>query len=261
MKNLIIMIPGNPSVPGIYDPFVKQVVGDLKIEGEKLWRILPHLGQCNTKRIRHKKVTLHDVIEDHKKSIHYLIQTIKPERTFLMGHSLGSAVTITLFEEFKNIVDDFVITCPFVGPSRKNTPFLKMFKNPVSRMGMKNLSHALLINDKISQHFFLNWLGENPYNEHIAREIKKPYYIDHFFKLVSSYFDSFEDLNVRKRVQKLDGKRSLFVFAPNDFWVPEETLDLLPNHSTYHVCKKISHDFCLSEEQYMEVSKVISKHY
>jgi len=261
MKNLIILIPGNPSVPGIYDPFVQQVVNDLNIEGEKIWRILPHLGQCNERGVRHRRVTLHDVIEDHKKTIYSLIQQNRPDRIFLMGHSLGSAVTITLFEEFERVVDDFVILCPFVGPSPKNTPFLRMFKNPVSRIGMKNLSHAILLNENVSERFFHKWLGENPHNLHIAREIKKPYYIDHFFKLVSSYIKSFDELNVREKVKKLDGNRTLFVFAPNDFWVPEETLELLPNNSTYHICESISHDFCLSETQYKEVAKVISKHF
>ncbi|TNF00455.1 MAG: alpha/beta fold hydrolase [Deltaproteobacteria bacterium] len=261
MKNLVILIPGNPSVPGIYDPFIQQVVQELKVEGEKKWEILPHLGQCNTRRVRYKKVTLHDVIDDHKRKINELIVKHKADKVFLMGHSLGSAVTITLFEEFNTKIDHFVILCPFVGPSKKNIPFLHLFKNPVSRMGMKNLSHAILLNDKISQHFFETWLGTNPHNEHIAKEIKKPYYIDHFFKLVSSYFDSFEALNVRERMKEIDGKKTLFVFAPDDFWVPQETLDLLPNHSTYHVCESISHDFCLSEAQYKEVARVIGRHF
>jgi len=69
MKNLILLIPGNPSVPGIYDPFLNQVVTDLKLKGETVHKVLPHLGQCNQVVVNYKRITVRDVIEDHRKTI------------------------------------------------------------------------------------------------------------------------------------------------------------------------------------------------
>jgi len=260
MKSLILLIPGNPSVPGIYDPFLNQVVEDLNLSGNVVAKVLPHLGQSNTGAMKLKKVTVQDVIADHQNTINELIRKHTPQQTFLIGHSLGSAVTISLYREFSAKIDKFIVVCPFLGPSPNNMRYLKMFANPITRMGMKGITYSGLKIPKVSHQIFKKWLGENPFNEHIPREISKPYYIKNFFSLVSNYFDDFEELNIKQRVQEMDPEKTFFVFAPNDYWVPKETVELLPHKSSYYHCHDISHDFCLRKKQYQSVSKVITAH-
>ena len=259
-KNLVLLIPGNPSVPGIYDPFLQQVVADLKLEGSTISKVLPHLGQCNEKRSKHQKVSVLDVVEDHRKTVINLIRKHSPEKVILVGHSLGSAVTISLYRDLENVVDQFVILCPFLGPSKNNERYLKMFKNPITRYGMIGITHTGLANKRVARRIFRKWLGENPFNEHIPQEIKKPYYLHHFFSLVSHYFSDFEELNVKQRVSQMNPAKSFFLFAPDDYWVPEESLDFIPKDSRFLQCEGINHDFCLRDDQYKIVSKAITGH-
>lgn len=261
MKNLVLLIPGNPSVPGIYDPFLNQVVMDLKLDGETIHQVLPHLGQCNQVVRNYKKITVSDVIDDHRRTIKDLITTHAPEKVILIGHSLGSSVTISLYEEFSSIVDKFFILCPFLGPSENNKGYLKLFKNPISRLGMKGISYACLKNDKVSHMFFEKWLGKTPFTSHIPREISKPYYIKNFFSLTSTYMEEFEKLDLVTKVKAMDSRKSFFIFAPNDYWVPEEAINSLPQDMPYKKCSGISHDFCLRESQYKEVSFELAQLY
>ncbi len=258
MKTLVILIPGNPSVPGVYEPFMSQLRDDFNISGEIVTEILHHLGQCNTKGVKLPKISLNQVIEDHKSSIIRLINEHKAQRVYLVSHSLGSAVSISLNDFLKESIDKFFILCPFMGPSEQNMSYLKVFKNPISRYGMSLGSKAILSNSHISKKFFSRWLGDNDLNDVIINEIKKPNYIDHFFSLVSGYFEDFERLNVKEAVQKLDPEKTFFIFAKNDFWVPIEYTKLIPKNSKYEVLEDISHDFCLFDDQYKKVSKVIS---
>ncbi len=259
-KSLVLLIPGNPSVPGIYDPFLNQVIEDLNLHGEVVSKVLPHLGQCNQRSMKFKNVRVQDVIADHKKTIKILVEENRPQRVILIGHSLGSAVTICLYRDLSNIVDKFIIVCPFLGPSPNNEKYLKLFQNPITRLGMKGITYSGLKIHKISHQVFKTWLGENPFNEHIPREIRKPYYIKNFFSLVSNYFTDFEELNLKERVKEMDPKKSFFIFAPNDYWVPEETVHHLPESSYFFQCPDINHDFCLRKEQYQSVSKAITSH-
>jgi pimeloyl-ACP methyl ester carboxylesterase len=259
-KNLILLIPGNPSVPGIYDPFLNQVVHDLDLEGSIISRVLPHLGQCNQRNIKLRNVRVHDVVDDHRKTIIGLIEEHTPDRVILIGHSLGSAVTISLCRDLSESIDHFIVLCPFLGPSENNKRYLKMFQNPITRLGMIGITHSGLLSPKVSRRIFKRWLGENPFNEHIPKEIKKPFYLKHFFSLVSNYFADFDDLNIRARLAEMDPQKSLFVFAPNDYWVPDDSITFLPEQSKIHHCSDIGHDFCLKESQYKKVSEVISSH-
>lgn len=258
--NLILLIPGNPSVPGIYDPFLEQVVSDLKLEGETIHRVLPHLGQCNRNVKNYKKITVRDVIDDHRKTIKNLIATYEPKKIILIGHSLGSSVTISLYEELSSTVDQFFILCPFLGPSKNNKGYLKLFRNPVSRLGMKGITYACLKNDKVSHLFFEKWLGKTPFTRHIPKEISKPFYVKNFFSLVSTYMEEFQELDLKSKVKAMDKSKTFFLFAPNDYWVPEEAIQVLPEQMPFAKCSGISHDFCLRESQYKEVSLAMAQH-
>jgi len=260
MKNLVLLIPGNPSVPGIYDPFLNQTISDLALKGETIHKVLPHLGQCNETLVVMKKITVTDVIEDHRKNIRNLLYTHNPDKVIIIGHSLGSAVTISLYEEFSSRVDKFFILCPFLGPSENNKGYLRLFENPISRLGMKGITYTGLKNKRVSHFIFKKWLGETPFTQHIPREISKPLYLKNFFSLVSTYFDEFEHLDIEGKVKAMDESNTFFVFAPNDYWVPEEAINILPKNIPYEKCSGISHDFCLRESQYKIVSQAMAQH-
>lgn len=260
MKSLVLLIPGNPSVPGIYEPFLNEVLHRLNLEGEVVSKVLPHLGQCNERLIKRRTITVSDVIDDHKKKITNLLKYHAPDKVYLIGHSLGSAVTISLYDDFSTVIDEFMVLCPFMGPSDNNKGYLKLFKNPVSRLGMKGITYTGLKNERISHEIFRRWLGETPFTEHIPREIKKPYYVKNFFSLVSTYFEEFEKLQVRERVKLMKPEHSFFVFAPNDYWVPDETINILPQSIPRKKCEDISHDFCLRHEEYTVVAQTLKDH-
>lgn len=259
-KTLILLIPGNPSVPGIYDPFLNQVVTDLELQGPVEKKVLPHLGQCNQRVSKIKNIRVQDVVHDHLTTIEKLIKEHKPHKTILIGHSLGSAVTISLYRDLSQSVDQFVVLCPFLGPSKNNERYLKLFRNKVTRMGMIGITHTGLAHPRVSRKIFKRWLGDNPFNDHIPREIKKPNYLHHFFTLVSNYFEDFSELDVKERVSEMDPQKSFFVFAPNDYWVPPESVKHLAKGAKHRTCEDISHDFCLKDYQYKVVSSVIKEH-
>ena len=260
MKRLIILIPGNPSVPGIYNPFLKDLSDKIATLCDTQYKILPHYGQCNLRKIKKKSINVHDVVEDHKTNIKKLITESNADHVTLIGHSLGSAVTILLYQEFKNKINDFIILCPFTGPSPNNTRYLKMFKNPVSRLGMKGITYSVLANKKVSHFAFKKWLGKNPFNEHIPKEIKKPRYLKNFFSLVSNYMKDFEELDVKYELHRMGPENTYFLFAKEDYWVPNAVISHLPKKTKYDILDDIQHDFCLFEDQYKKVSEKIFSH-
>lgn len=260
MKTLLILIPGNPSVPGIYEPFLNQVKLELGSDNYVIDLVLPHLGQCNSKQIDHGNIRVHDVINDHKEKIKSLRVEHQPDRVILVGHSLGSAVTISMYEDFKETVDTFIILCPFLGPHTQNSRYLKMFSNPLTQAGMKGITYAALKNEKVSHQVFKKWLGENPFNQHIPKEIKKTFYLKNFFSLVSNYFVDFEELDVKGRLKEMCPHKSFFIFAANDYWVPDDDILHLPKGAKYKKLHHISHDFCLREEQYKDVAIEIASY-
>lgn len=259
-KAAILLIPGNPSVPGIYDPFLESVVKDLQWPGEVYSRVLPHLGQCNRQRVKRRNIRVHDVIEDHKSTINKILAEEVPDKVFLVGHSLGSAITIELYQDLKDQIDQFLVLCPFLGPSENNKGYLKLFENPISRMGMKGITYTALKSQRLSVEIFKRWLGDNPFNHHIPKEISKPLYIKNFFSLVSNYFEDFEDLGTRQKVGLMDPEKSFFLLAPNDYWVPPETVNFLPQGSKVIHCEDVPHDFCLKDSHYKIVSQKVSEH-
>lgn len=127
-------------------------------------------------------------------------------------------------------------------------------------MDMKGITYTALKSPKLSHEIFKRWLGENPFNQHIPREISKPYYIKNFFSLVSNYFEDFEDLQIRRKVGLMDPEKSFFLLAPNDYWVPPETLNYLPKESKIIHCDDVPHDFCLQDNHYKQVSREIGSH-
>ncbi|MEM7181226.1 MAG: alpha/beta fold hydrolase [Spirochaetota bacterium] len=261
IQTLVILIPGNPSVPGVYEPFLNAVVSKLSQNREQVKGIvLPHLGQCNTHLRRIKTINLFDVVEEHKKNILNHLQNYQAEEVILIGHSLGGAVTLLLQDELHDAIDRFIFLCPFLGPSARNTSYLKLFKNPITRFGLKYGSYTILSNQIVANRFFIKWLGENPQNKNIIKQIKKPNYIHNFFTLVSGYFRDFHKVNLRHKVTNMDSDKSYFVFARDDFWVPPEVVQKLPNAIRYSVLDDISHDFCLVEKQFQQVAQSIHKY-
>ena len=261
IQTLVILIPGNPSVPGVYEPFLNAVVSKLSLNRKQVQGVvLPHLGQCNTHLQRIRKINLFDVVEEHKKNILSHIQHSQAKEVILIGHSLGGAVTLILQEQLQHEIDRFIFLCPFLGPSKRNTRYLKLFKNPITRFGLKYGSYTILSNQVIAHKFFIRWLGENPQNKNIIQQIKKPNYIHNFFTLVSGYFRDFHKLNLRQKVTNIDPEKSYFVFARDDFWVPPEVVQKLPDTIRYSVLDDISHDFCLMEEQFQKVAESIQQH-
>lgn len=259
-KTAILLIPGNPSVPGIYEPFLDNLIESLNWKDQVYSRVLHHLGQCNQKHVKRPKITVRDVVEDHKQTIQQIISQERPDQIYLIGHSLGSAITVELYQEFENTIDHFMVLCPFLGPSKQNQNYLKLFRNPVSRLGMKGITYGALKSQRLSQEIFKRWLGDNPFNTHIPKEISKPYYIKNFFSLVSNYFEDFEVLQTREKVGKMNPEKAFFLLAEKDYWVPPETLNYLPKGSTILETSKIPHDFCLKEDHYSFVSQTLSEH-
>lgn len=261
IQTLVILIPGNPSVPGIYDSFLHSVVIKLAKQRKRAEGIvLPHLGQCNTHFQRIKKINLFDVVAEHKKNILSLIEHYQMEEVILIGHSLGGAITLILKDELCQVIDYFIFLCPFLGPSERNYRYLRLFKNTISRLGLKYGSYAILLNQHFAIKFFTKWLGENPNNKNIINQIKKPNYIHNFFTLVSGYFHDFDQVDLNNKLENIDPDRCFFLFAKDDFWVSEDVFQILSDDVHYTILDTISHDFCLEEAQFQEVAKCI-QHY
>ena len=108
---------------------------------------------------------------------------------------------------------------------------------------------------------FKKWLGDNPFNQHISNEIKKPLYLKNFFSLVGSYIEDFEDLKIQEKLKRMNPDKTFFLFAPDDYWVPDYTKNYLPKGSTFEVCHEIQHDFCLFADQSKTVSSAISNYF
>jgi pimeloyl-ACP methyl ester carboxylesterase len=259
MKELIITLPGNPSIPGLYDDFISSVIKELPSCEQRISTTLSHLGQCNSKRYKRRKITVLDVIEDHKNSILDLIDFHKADNVIIIGHSLGCAITFALYKDLGQKVNQFIMLCPFIGPTQGNTNFLRVFQNPITRKGIKSLTHILLFNKNVSKKIITKLLGENPLNERITREIKKPLYLRNFLTLLSNYLKDFKKLNIAEDLKEMDPKKAFFLFVPNDYWVPDEVVKLLPTNAQYTICDKAEHDFCLYEEQYKVVANIIGQ--
>lgn len=261
LKKLIILIPGNPSVPGIYDPFMNQLVNEISLNHQTRHYVLSHLGQDEDEQNRFAKINVRQVIQKHRRTIENILKKEQPDEFILIGHSLGSAITICLSEHFKNEVSQFYLLCPFLGPSRHNKDFLKVIQNPFTQTSLNLFSKLLLKNKKTGAIFIDRLTNRSKLNSLIYKQIKRPSYIPNFLNLVSSYIDEFKEIDTRAHLEKMDPKKTFFLFAPNDYWVPDNTFHLVPPKAKFRRCMDINHDFCLDEKQYKIVSRIISEQY
>lgn len=261
MKKLIVLIPGNPSVPGIYDPFMNHLVNELSANQKTKHYVLSHLGQSEREQTRLSKINVRQVIQKHKITIEEILKKERPDEFILIGHSLGAAITICLSEHFKNEVSKFYLLCPFLGPSKNNLDFLKVIQNPITQTSLNLFLKILLKNQKACSIFIEYLTNRSILSPIIYQQIKKPSYIPNFLNLVSTYVDEFNNLDTKKSLENMDPNKTFFLFAPNDYWVPDDTFHFIPPRAKFRRCMDIKHDFCLDEDQYKIVSRIISEQY
>lgn len=256
---LILMMPGNPSPPGVYQPFLTFLKKSIEAEsyGKVEFLEFPHLGQCNLTESKYESITLNDVIQDHALNIKKTIEEKRPTEIYWIAHSLGNAITLCLYEEFKPIINKFIFICPFLNPEGNNKTFLKFFKNSITRNVYLNTVKLMLKNHYLSQLLIKTWLGNSELNDHLLQEVKKTHYLDNLFKLLSNYIDDFSNIDLLSDLNQVCPEKSHFIFAEKDFWVPLKFIDYLPQNASYCVYSNIDHDFCLYREDYEFVANEI----
>ncbi len=257
MDYLLIFLPGNPSVPEIYDDFLFEIVdGHKNIEV----KTLNHLGQSRETVSLKRKIDLSDVISHHKKNIREILEKNKNHKIVLVGHSLGCTIGIEIYKEFQLRIEKVIMICPFLGPSLNNDKFLKAFERKVSRNAIFALMAGVLINKRVGSLFFRIWLGKNKKNAHILKNVRKQNFIANFVSLLSSYRKEFSSLDIESKIDLLEKKKTHFIFAKEDFWVPAEVEKKLSLKFNCEVIDGISHDFCLSSEETKKIATRVKRY-
>jgi pimeloyl-ACP methyl ester carboxylesterase len=246
MSKLLIFIPGNPSIPGIYDTFIEHLQTSLHPLRSY---VLSHRGQDESGGRVERVDSLDLLIQHHRRRIEDIIQQEAPTQLYLVGHSLGTTIAISLYPTFATHIEKLVLLCPFLGPQAHNKPLLQALSVKTINQSLQFLVRQYLTFDRPSRYLLQRRLGLGQQADSVHRSLTTQHFLGNFLGLVSGYTRFFNSNNLIQQLAELPLPDTLFLFASNDYWVPDHTIDTLPQGANYQQLTQIEHAFCLQPAQ------------
>ena len=252
LRRLLILLPGNPAIPGIYDSFTAACRAQLSgLETT----VLAHCGLSDESGAVESKHCLEQVLAEHEKNILALIAERRPQCVYLVGHSLGTAVAVALYDALAPHIDRLVLICPFLQPRGRNRLLLRLLSNDHFNRGFRRALRGLLRAERAALPLLRDRfnLGETAGRVHSA--LTRGHFLDNFLGLTSDYLRFFGQHRPLDALDRLPLQHTLFISAPCDFWVPDALLDDLPAGARHRRLPDIEHGFCLHPKQCRAVAQ------
>lgn len=252
MHRLLILLPGNPAIPGIYNTFTAACRA--RLPGLET-TVLAHCGQSDESSAVESEHCLEQVLAEHKKNILELITEQRPQRVYLVGHSLGTAIAVALYEVLAPHIDRLVLICPFLQPRGRNRLLLRLLSNDCFNRGFRSALRGLLGLEHAGLYLLRDRFKLGANAELVLNALIRDHFLDNFIGLTSDYLRFFGRHRPLEALDRLPLQHTLFISAPCDFWVPDALLDDLPPGIRHRRLPDIEHGFCLHPTQCRAVAE------
>lgn len=243
MKELLIFVAGNPSIPGIYEWFLDEFQ-----EENREILVLNHYGQCFESNYKKRKVSVDQVIEIHRKKINNKLNQNNYSKVIIIAHSLGAMMVSQFYSEFTHKISKVILVCPFFGPTKNNIKPLILLQNPLINKFLYYTAFNLFRFKKIREFVFDKKLKLGEKSNIIKAYVSQKTYLHNLLSLLSNYISYFEKVNINTSLAKLDYQKVCYVFAQKDYWAPIEWASKL-NPKSKILYSDFSHDFCLNKKE------------
>lgn len=255
MRSVLILLPGNPSIPGIYDGFVESL---REYTGCDAAVTLAHYGQGAASEPIEAERSLDRLVARHRDAILQVIEAQRAGRLYLLGHSLGAAVAVALYRELAVSVPAIrlVLICPFLGPMGPNRWFVRAMAVPVLNAAARRAVGRLLTSEALALPVLRSRLRLGSASEQVYEALRSGCFFDNFARLIADYQRFFDSRNLQRELRRLPPEHTLVVLAGDDFWVPPDAVAGLAEAAHCHHLADIAHGFCLHPQQSRAVARV-----
>lgn len=248
MKTHLYIIPGNPGIISYYEHFIENLKNEnLKVDVLTYDSFLDFSGQ--------KLFSIENEITDKKNQILKLFDP--KENNILIGHSIGSWISIKLMQEFN--FDSCILIFPFLKKS--------FSLNQISiNLLLEYKDSFISFYDKIRKNYFgkvfLNFYIESLNMSSNSKDITKKEFIKNdsllnCFNLAKSEFDTLDfdfDFDLIKNIKN----KLIFYYCENDMWAPKNDYDLfLKLGYKTKLINNCSHDFCTKKNESKIIANII----
>lgn len=241
----MIFIPGNPSIPDIYHDFIEFI----QTKNPKLEiNILSHLGQGDQFLNKDPTISLKTNFDYQLKEIENILLENDYSQVYFIGHSLGCSSLISNIKSLTETHYKFILICPFILPLGKNKIFLRFFANEYFSRFARSSTNFLLQKKILSKKLIEHFMGKTPAMNLMELYLSKPVFLFNFLELVASYIPYFKSYSLTPNLFFFPQSRTSYIFAHDDFWVPNSCKSYLPKESK-QIELEIGHDFCLHKDQ------------
>ncbi|KAF0694818.1 Aste57867_14342 [Aphanomyces stellatus] len=242
-RKLVVVIPGNPGVPGFYEPFMRHLQHlsdyDMEVVG------LSHTGHSLPWINKDETFDFETQIIDKLAYVQKRVEQDSKLKLILIGHSMGSHIALRLLKHFPDHVEKLVLLTPTI---------MRIADTPRAHTLMPFLSRYDRVADAVR------------YVERLPSFVKKAlvaWFVPprEFHKATLGMVDSAVARNCFKTawhemhdIKELDHElvdkhqeKILFVFAETDGWCPRDQMDELIQRYTRakHLVVLLSHAFMM----------------
>ncbi len=237
MNKKYFVIPGNPAVAGEYISWIDEIKKekpDLDVSYATSYVIFD-------RKLNYKKY--------HDEMIHHYEQTIckpdNPEKIILISHSAGSYFALRLLEKYPEKIEKIIILFPYIGYS--TIKLLNFVYIPYYIDRLLPLSETVSACKNILKLWYKDIvnISKTELTANLRFGVRQCTYF------IKNKFD----------IEKIKGykDRIFFLYAKEDKWCPEQTINLM-NPVCTHQETLVPHDFIVSKEHRNQITKTILPH-
>ncbi|TMW62212.1 hypothetical protein Poli38472_009705 [Pythium oligandrum] len=258
---LVLIVPGNPGMAHFYLPLMREIVRRHGTQHEV--RAVTHAGHYMPWKNSGK---VFDLEHQHEHKVTYLRQRFaeNPDlKLIIIGHSIGSYLTLKIVEAFPNQVAKIVLMQPtihHIGRSAKGLQLAPVFHHRQHSIKIVKLLEFLV---PMALRRFLVRLAIGSHQEPVLHLASLALVNRHVFNNVLHMADqemkTVGDMN--EQLLREHEHKTLFVYSPIDGWVPNEFVQMfqlrLPRAG--HRMVPQSHGFMMDDNGTRDMADHISQ--
>ncbi|CAN0879405.1 Lipid droplet-associated hydrolase [Linum grandiflorum] len=252
----VLFVPGNPGVISFYKEFVESLYGSLG--GTASITAIGHIAHTEKNWERGKLFSLQEQV-DHK--VDFISQELQDIEVpiVLVGHSIGSYITMETFRRKGNKVIYVIGLYPFImlNPlSKKQAYIAKVSRSPVlSSLISFMVAFFGLLPKWLSRYMAIKFIGNSSWSSS-AVEIACSHLLEyHMFRnmlyMAMTEFKEFSKAPPDWEFMRSNHSKMAFLFGVDDHWGPlqvyEEMAKQVPEMTLSIEREGLSHSFCCTK--------------